>query len=167
MSCRLVVALLLLLLTSAAAGCGGGAEESEAPAPETEAAETVSTDPQEKPKIEIADQPPPSVLEVEDIVDGKGKSAQSGDTLEVEYAGVAYSTGEEFDSSFERKQPFRFKLGAGMVIPGWDQGLDGMKVGGRRQLTIPPELAYGPNGSPPLIGPDETLVFVIDLVDVR
>ncbi len=162
---RLLVAALLLL-APAAAGCGG-AEESEPPGPENEPTESVSTNLKQEPKIAIPDQPPPSGLETEDIVDGKGKAAQPGDTLEVEYAGVAYSTGEEFDSSFERKQPFRFELGAGMVIPGWDQGLEGMKVGGRRQLTIPPELAYGPNGSPPLIGPDETLVFVIDLVDVR
>jgi peptidylprolyl isomerase len=81
--------------------------------------------------------------------------------------GVNYADGEEFDSSFNTGVPFDLQLGASMVIPGWDEGLVGMKVGGRRQLVIPPELAYGPQGSPPAIGPDETLVFVIDLLDVQ
>ncbi len=83
------------------------------------------------------------------------------------YVGVLFERGKEFDASWERKQPFPFKLGAGMVIPGWDKGLEGMKVGGRRRLTIPPEQAYGPQGSPPAIGPNETLIFVIDLLNVQ
>ena len=83
------------------------------------------------------------------------------------YVGVAYSTGKEFDSSFDSGQPFPFTLGAGEVIPGWDEGLEGMKVGGRRQLTIPPDLAYGAQGSPPVIKPNETLIFVIDLLSAK
>ena len=79
--------------------------------------------------------------------------------------GVNYSNGKEFDSSFDSGQPFTFTLGAGEVIPGWDEGVEGMKVGGRRQLIIPPRLAYGAEGSPPAIGPNETLIFVIDLLD--
>jgi peptidylprolyl isomerase len=83
-----------------------------------------------------------------------------------QYVGVNYKNGKEFDSSWSRYEPYSFQLGAGMVIPGWDQGVQGMKVGGRRELIIPPELAYGPEGSPPAIGPNETLVFVIDLLAV-
>jgi peptidylprolyl isomerase len=81
----------------------------------------------------------------------------------VSYVGVAHSTGEEFDASWNRGEPFRFRLGSGQVIPGWDQGVAGMKVGGRRMLVIPPDLAYGEQGSPPVIAPGETLVFVVDL----
>ena len=83
------------------------------------------------------------------------------------YVGVSYSNGKEFDSSFDAGAPIELELGAGMVIPGWDQGIEGMKVGGRRQLVIPPALAYGPQGLPPVIGPNETLVFVIDLLDAK
>ena len=84
----------------------------------------------------------------------------------MQYVGVSFSTGEQFDASWDRGQPFQFQLGAQMVIPGWDQGVAGMKVGGRRRLVIPPDLAYGRQGSPPAIGPSETLVFVIDLVSI-
>ena len=85
----------------------------------------------------------------------------------MQYVGVNYSNGEEFDSSWSTGQPFEFQLGSGGVIPGWDEGIPGMKVGGRRELIIPPDLAYGQQGRPPDIGPDETLVFVVDLVDVQ
>src|SRR3954468_16122964 len=111
---------------------------------------------------------PPAALQVRDVVQGNGKVAESGDTLTMQYVGVSWSTGQEFDSSWSRgKEPFKFKLGAGMVIPGWDQGLVGMRVGGRRELIIPPGQAYGPQGQPPAIGPNETLVFVIDLKKVQ
>jgi peptidylprolyl isomerase len=109
---------------------------------------------------------PPRRLEKEDLVRGKGPQARPGDTLTVHYAGVAFSTGEEFDASWNAGEPFRFPLGQGQVIQGWDKGLVGMRRGGRRMLTIPPELAYGTAGSPPAIGPNETLVFVVDLLAI-
>ena len=92
--------------------------------------------------------------------------ATAGSNVTVQYVGTSFKNGRQFDASWDRGEPFSFQLGAGSVIPGWDQGVQGMKVGGRRQLVIPPDLAYGPQGSPPAIGPNETLVFVIDLVSV-
>ena len=109
---------------------------------------------------------PPKELEVRDVEAGTGAEAKAGDEVTVQYVGVNYKSGKEFDASWDRGEPFTFQLGAGMVIPGWDQGVEGMKVGGRRELVIPPELAYGPEGSPPAIGPNETLIFVIDLLEV-
>jgi len=126
----------------------------------------ISKDLDQKPEIPKPGGTPPTKLEGEDIVEGKGKKVKKGDDVTVQYVGVAFSTGEEFDASWESGEPFEFTLGNGSVIPGWDQGLEGMKVGGRRKLTIPPELAYGQNGSPPAIGPNETLIFVIDLTKI-
>ena len=103
---------------------------------------------------------PPKKLEVKELEEGSGAEAKSGDKVTVQYVGVNYKSGKEFD------EPFPFTLGAGEVIPGWDQGVEGMKVGGRRELIIPPELAYGEAGAPPAIAPNETLVFVIDLLEV-
>jgi peptidylprolyl isomerase len=123
----------------------------------------ISKDLGHKPKIPKPKGTPPSQLVVKDIVKGKGPAAKAGDTVSVQYVGVSYSNGQEFDASWDRGQPFSFPLGAQQVIPGWDQGVAGMKKGGRRELVIPPDLAYGPQGSPPAIGPNETLVFVIDL----
>ena len=121
-----------------------------------------------KPVIPKPKGQPPASLQSRDVVQGNGKVAESGDTLSVQYVGVSWSTGQQFDSSWDRgKQPFDFKLGAGMVIPGWDQGLVGMRVGGRRELVIPPNLAYGAQGQPPSIAPNETLIFVIDLAKVK
>ena len=120
-----------------------------------------------QPKITVPGGSPPTKLKVEDLEKGSGPIARPGSQLSVNYAGVSYSTGKVFDSSFKRGQPFPFQLGAGMVIPGWDQGIQGMKVGGRRRLTIPPKLAYGPQGQPPTIKPNETLVFVIDLLSAQ
>ena len=131
-----------------------------------EEAATTTADAGEKPTVEVPDGPPPAQLEVEDLTEGDGEEVAAGDQLTVEYVGVDYASGEEFDSSFERPDPFQFELGAGEVIEGWDEGLEGMKVGGRRQLVIPPDLAYGKQGQPPAIGPDATLVFVIDLVEI-
>ncbi len=162
---RRASAALPLALCLALTACGGEDAPSEEEAEPTEAAPAsveVSGKVGEKPTIEIPDSEPPPTLETEDIVPGQGKEAKAGDTLEVNYVGVLYATGEEFDSSFERR-PFKFELGRGMVIPGWDQGLEGLQEGGRRLLTIPPELAYGEQGAPPVIGPNETLVFVVDL----
>ena len=120
----------------------------------------------EKPEIEVPGGDPPAELVVEDIEEGDGEEAKAGQTVSVQYVGVLCKDGTEFDASWDRGEPISFPLGQGQVIPGWDQGVEGMKVGGRRVLTIPPDLAYGPNGSPPVIGPNETLVFVVDLEDV-
>jgi peptidylprolyl isomerase len=117
-----------------------------------------------KPEVDFPGGEPPAELEVADIWAGDGKEARAGDTVEVHYVGVAYSTGEEFDASWNRGEPLRFRLGAGQVIAGWDQGVQGMKVGGRRQLIIPPGLAYGDRGAANVIKPGETLIFVCDLV---
>ena len=121
----------------------------------------------EKPEIDFVDPTPPTDLVVTDLVEGDGAEAASGNTVEVHYVGVAHSSGEEFDSSWKRGTPLRFPLGAGRVIAGWDQGVAGMKVGGRRRLVIPPHLAYGDRGAGGVIKPGETLVFVVDLVGVN
>ncbi|MFL6064441.1 MAG: FKBP-type peptidyl-prolyl cis-trans isomerase [Friedmanniella sp.] len=121
----------------------------------------------EKPEIDFPGGPPPEDLEITDITVGNGPEANAGDQVLVHYVGVAHSTGEEFDASYNRGAPLDFPLGAGRVIAGWDQGVVGMKVGGRRQLVIPPHLAYGDRGAGGVIKPGETLIFVVDLVDVR
>lgn len=117
-----------------------------------------------KPEVDFPEGEPPVTLKVTDIWEGDGKEAKSGDTVRVHYVGVSYSTGEEFDASWDHGEPLRFRLGAGQVIAGWDQGVQGMKVGGRRQLVIPPDLAYGNRGAGDVIAPGETLIFVCDLV---
>jgi peptidylprolyl isomerase len=122
---------------------------------------------QEKPEIDPPDGPAPSDLEVTDLVEGEGPEASSGQTVQVHYVGVSHSTGEEFDASYNRGEPLSFRLGTGQVISGWDQGVQGMKVGGRRRLVIPPHLAYGERGAGGVIKPGETLIFVVDLVAVR
>ncbi len=120
-----------------------------------------------RPQVNVPKGPPPKQLTVKDLVNGKGTTAKTGDTLTIQYVGVDYASGQEFDATWDRNQPFTFKLGSGQVIPGWGQGIPGMRVGGRRELTIPPNLAYGAQGSPPAIGPNATLVFVIDLLSVK
>jgi peptidylprolyl isomerase len=120
-----------------------------------------------KPEVDFPDGPPPTDLTVEDLTEGDGAEAAPGRTAVVHYVGVAYSTGEEFDASWNRGEGFEFPLGAGKVIAGWDRGVVGMKVGGRRRLVIPPELAYGDRGAGAVIAPGETLIFVVDLLDVR
>ena len=117
-----------------------------------------------KPEVDFPGGEPPAELQVTDIWEGNGGTAKAGDTVQVHYVGVAYSTGEEFDASWDRGDPLEFQLGAGRVIAGWDQGVQGMKVGGRRQLIIPPDLAYGNRGAGNVIAPGETLIFVCDLV---
>ncbi len=119
-----------------------------------------------KPTVTIPDGPPPGDLVVEDIEVGDGREAVVGLPVNVHYVGVSWSTGKEFDSSWSRSELFSFPLGAGRVIAGWDQGVAGMKVGGRRRLTIPPHLGYGAQGAGGAIAPNETLVFVVDLHDV-
>jgi peptidylprolyl isomerase len=118
----------------------------------------------EKPEVDFPGGEPPAELQITDIKAGDGAEAKAGDTVQVHYVGVAYSTGEEFDSSYDRGDPLEFQLGVGRVIAGWDQGVQGMRVGGRRQLVIPPHLAYGDRGAGNAIAPGETLIFVCDLV---
>jgi peptidylprolyl isomerase len=120
-----------------------------------------------KPEIDFPEGAAPADLVIEDVIEGDGREAKAGDTVNAHYVGVAHSTGEEFDSSWGRGAPLEFRLGVGMVIPGWDKGIEGMKVGGRRKLTIPAHLAYGDRGAGAVIKPGETLIFVVDLDDVR
>jgi peptidylprolyl isomerase len=150
------VALFAVIIAAVLIGQGGGDEE-----PESTIAER-----QEKPEVEIPEGDPPEELVIEDLEEGDGDEAQAGDQLTVDYVGVLFDGGDEFDESFSQPQPFQFALGQGSVIPGWDQGLEGMKVGGRRQLVIPPHLGYGDRGAGGVIKPGETLVFVVDLLGV-
>lgn len=120
-----------------------------------------------RPEIEFPGDEPPTDLVVEDVVVGDGPEATGGNTVSCHYVGVAHSTGEEFDASWNRGQALDFRLGVGQVIAGWDQGIEGMKVGGRRKLTIPAHLGYGDRGAGGAIKPGETLIFVVDLVGVR
>jgi peptidylprolyl isomerase len=121
----------------------------------------------EKPVIEYPGGEPPTDLTIEDIVVGEGAEAKPGDTVEVHYVGVEFHSGEEFDASWNRGDTFEFPLGAGHVIKGWDQGVVGMKVGGRRRLVIPAHLGYGNQGAGGVIAPGETLIFVVDLIELR
>jgi peptidylprolyl isomerase len=121
----------------------------------------------EKPEIDFYDGPVPTDLVITDLVVGDGDEATAGRDVSVHYVGVAHSTGEEFDASYNRGSAFRFPLGGGRVIAGWDQGVQGMKVGGRRQLVIPAHLGYGDRGAGGAIKPGETLIFVVDLLAVH
>jgi peptidylprolyl isomerase len=121
-----------------------------------------------KPEFDVPSDAYPSYqLEIEDLTTGDGDEAVAGKVVEVHYVGKSWSTGAEFDASWDRGSTFKFKLGRGEVIAGWDQGVEGMRVGGRRRITIPPMLGYGKRGAGGVIKPDETLVFVVDLVGVR
>jgi peptidylprolyl isomerase len=176
--------LLLLSLAAAAlvaAGCGDDSSDDAAPsgaavsdtqavttaaetAPEDEAPGDPALD--AKPEIEVPDGPAPKELETRDLIEGDGPEAEEGDVVSVDYVGVLYDGGEQFDASWDRGAPFEFQLGAGQVIAGWDEGVAGMKVGGRRELILPPDLAYGEMGAPPDIPPDATLIFVVDLKEI-
>ena len=116
-----------------------------------------------KPTIEVPDGEPPTDLTIEDLVVGEGAEAAAGAIVNVDYVGVSWSTGAEFDASWNRGDVFSFALGGGQVIAGWDQGGDGMRVGGRRRLLIPPSMGYGSSGAGGVIGPNETLIFTVDL----
>ncbi len=120
-----------------------------------------------KPDVTVPGGAPPAELQIDDLEVGSGPEATPGSTVEVHYVGVSWSTGKQFDASWDRRSTFSFRLAGGQVIPGWDQGVAGMRVGGRRRLTIPPALGYGRQGAGGVIKPDETLVFVVDLVAVR
>jgi peptidylprolyl isomerase len=160
-------ALIIALCLALGLAAGGGDDTTSG---STEAASAAAESPasaeKTKPTVTVPKGAPPKKLEIKDLEEGTGDEAKAGDEVTVQYVGVNYKNGKEFDASWDRGEPFAFQLGAGMVIPGWDQGVEGMKVGGRRELIIPPELAYGPEGSPPAIGPNETLIFVIDLLEV-
>jgi peptidylprolyl isomerase len=179
-----------VLLSAGLAACGSskapGVQPAPSSGPTTEAAAATSTTTSstattstptattpkppsplsKKPVVTVPKGPAPKKLVVKDLVKGTGPEAKSGSNITVNYVGVLYKGGKEFDSSWKRNQTFPFKLGAGSVIKGWDQGIVGMKVGGRRELIIPPNLAYGAAGSPPTIPANATLVFVVDLLGV-
>jgi peptidylprolyl isomerase len=156
-------ALLVLVCCSAllVAGCGD-----DKPAAKKVQTPKVTPIP-DKPTITKPPGAEPKTLVKKDIQVGSGPAAKAGDKVSVQYVGVSYTNGRQFDASWDRGQPFDFTLGGGDVIQGWDQGVAGMKVGGRRELIIPPDLAYGAQGSPPTIGPNETLIFVIDLISIN
>jgi peptidylprolyl isomerase len=146
-------------------GCGDkndSSSDSGSTTADTETTASTDVDTSKKPVVEVPDKPPAG-LEIKDLKEGDGPTAKVGDSVSVDYVGVSQSTGKEFDASWNTGQPFTFTIGQQMVIPGWDQGIPGMKVGGRRQLVIPPDLGYGEQGQPPTIAPNETLIFVVDL----
>jgi peptidylprolyl isomerase len=172
MSRRPLALILTAALALAAAGCGSSKDKttstssaSTAATTDTAAAPTTAK-PRPKPKVNVPKGKAPKKLVIKDLIPGTGQAAKAGDPITVNYIGVNYANGKPFDNSYDRGQPFPFQLGGGQVIPGWDQGLVGMKVGGRRELVIPPSLAYGPQGQPPVIKPNETLVFVVDLLSI-
>ena len=177
---RLATAVLAAALVLTACGDDGGGGEDTAAAPESKTESSscpdaptpveppsgATTDLDTKPEITVPKTPPPTTLQVSDIVVGDGDVACPGANLEMQYVGVTYADGKQFDASWDRGEPFSFQLGAGMVIGGWDQGIVGMREGGRRQLVIPPDLGYGDQGAGADIPPGATLVFVVDLVKV-
>jgi peptidylprolyl isomerase len=161
----LVAAVIVAVILISRAGGGDDSETSSCEKPPGPVASSAK---KTKPTVEAPDCSAPETLVVNDLETGTGAVAQSGDEVSVQYVGINFADGQEFDSSWSRgAKPFPFTLGAGQVIPGWDQGIEGMKVGGRRELIIPPDLAYGESGQPPSIGPNETLVFVVDLQAVK
>jgi peptidylprolyl isomerase len=162
--------ILPVLLALAASACGGSKDKETAATPAAAATQTpaeAATPEAKKPEVNVPTGKAPKKLVIKDLKPGTGPEAQDGQTVTVQYVGVSYKNGRQFDASWDRGEPFSFPLGQGQVIPGWDQGVKGMKVGGRRELIIPPDLAYGAQGSPPAIGKNETLVFVVDLVGVQ
>ena len=177
---RSVLTLIAVVALVGLAACGdddsGGGSSADTNTQEDTATETASApadsegalkDTSKKPALPKPTGSPPRKLVKEDIVVGSGPGAKPGDTVVVHYVGMNFSNGKEFDASWDRGQPFPVQLGRGMVIPGWDRGLVGIKKGGRRELIIPPELGYGAEGAPPEIPPNETLVFVVDAISVN
>jgi peptidylprolyl isomerase len=170
---RRLALILVACLALALAGCGSD-DSTTSSSSSTTTGEEASGAPKAgvpgkktKPQVKAPQGAPPKQLVTKDLEEGSGPAAKAGDTVLVNYVGVNYKTGEEFDSSWSRGEPFPFTLGSGEVIPGWEQGVEGMKVGDRRELIIPPELGYGPAGAPPAIPPNETLIFVIDLEGIE
>ena len=157
--------LLLLVLACAAlavAGCGSDSEETSSSKPEA-----TSTPAKTKPEITVPKGKAPKKLVINDLEEGTGATAEAGKQVTVQYVGISFVNGRQFDASWDRGEPFSFQLGSGGVIQGWDQGVEGMKVGGRRKLVIPPHLGYGDRGAGGVIKPGETLIFVVDLIGVR
>jgi FKBP-type peptidyl-prolyl cis-trans isomerase len=174
MSRRLLALILTATLAIAAAGCGSSNDNSTSSSASA-SSDTTSTQaqqqpataqPRPKPTVHVPKGKPPKKLVVKDLIKGTGPAAKPGDPITVNYIGVNYKGGKPFDNSYDRGQPFPFQLGGGQVISGWDNGLVGMKVGGRRMLIIPPSQGYGAQGQPPVIKPNETLVFVVDLLSI-
>jgi peptidylprolyl isomerase len=171
---RLVLILIAVVAVPGVAACGDDDESSAGSGQQPSATQT-DTAPSEdalkntstRPEIPKPTGTPPRKLVKRDIVKGKGPAAKAGDTVTVNYVGVNFSNGQEFDSSWDSGQAFPVQLGAGMVIEGWDKGLVGIRKGGRRMLTIPPEMGYGAEGYPPDIPPNETLVLVVDAVSIN
>ena len=169
-----LLALAASALAIGLAACGGSSKaagvELAPSSGATQAAVTTTAKPPpalaKKPTVTVPTGPAPTQLVTKDLVTGTGQTAKAGDTVTVNYVGVLYKTGKEFDSSWSRNQPFTTPLSTGSVIPGWVQGIPGMKVGGRRELIIPASLAYGKTGSPPTIPPNSPLVFVVDLLSI-
>lgn len=165
------IAALMLCALLALAGCGdddssGTTEGTDTTAAaETSGGDSASEDTGSKPVVTVPDGAAPTELVKNDLTEGSGPEAKKGDNVTVQYVGVGFDSGKEFDTSWGR-EPFTFQLGSGQVIPGWEEGIEGMKAGGRRELLIPSELAYGEAGYPPSIGANEALVFVVDLVEV-
>jgi peptidylprolyl isomerase len=160
----LIAAALCLFLL---AGCGSDSSSSSSTAAETAAEEQApEAADKTKPKVTVPAGAPPKKLVIEDLEEGSGPAAKAGDEVTVQYVGVDYKTGKQFDASWDRGEPFTFVLGNGEVIAGWDQGIEGMKAGGRRELIIPPNLGYGPQAVGE-IAPNSTLVFVVDLLAVN
>lgn len=161
---------LLLAITLALAACGsdeGGDGGSSVAPPTATGSPPPAAGATDRPTITKPAGPAPSTLQVKELAAGTGPAAAAGDLLTVDYVGAVYETGDEFDNSYDRGEPFQFELGSGMVIPGWEQGLVGLKEGGRRQLTIPPDLGYGAEGTPDgSIPPNSTLIFTVDLVKI-
>src|SRR3954451_18881734 len=173
MSRRPLALTLTAALALAAAGCGSSNDNSSTSASSSAAADSTTSQaapatakPRPKPKVTVPSGKPPKKLVVKDLIVGTGPAAKPGDPITVNYIGVDYANGKMFDNSYDRGQPFPFQLGGGQVITGWDSGLVGMKVGGRRQLTLPRSRACGPQAHPPTIKPNETLVFVVDLLSI-
>jgi len=163
----MLIIALCAALALAVAGCGDSDDDSSSTPATTTEQSGGDTNLNAKPKVTVPSGAAPKSLEETEIVEGDGAEAKAGDEVTVQYVGVGYDSKEEIDSSWSRNEPFPFNLGAGEVIKGWDQGIAGMKVGGRRELMIPASLAYGPEGQPPLIGPNEALIFVVDLLAVK
>jgi len=165
---RKLILIIGACLALFVAGCGSDdSTTSSSSGEETAAKQADPGEKKTKPTVTAPSGAPPKELVTNDLEEGTGAAAKAGDAVTVQYVGVNYKTGKEFDSSWSRSEPFTFTLGAGEVIPGWDQGIEGMKVGGRRELIIPPELGYGTTGAPPAIPPNETLIFVVDLEAVE
>lgn len=172
---KILIAIACLCLGLSIASCGGGSDDSSttqstdsAAATEADTGTTASNPTSEstKPKVTVPKGVPENEFAFRDVKEGKGAGAKAGDKLSVQYVGIGYKTGKEFDSSWGESEPFTFTLGSGDVIEGWDRGLVGMKVGGRREMVIPAKLAYGSQGTSS-VAPDETLVFVVELLAIE